>query len=716
MIDYQVRDNSELSKVIAQELELNAKGVYESLKLMDEGNTIPFIARYRKDLTNNLDDEALRNVQKKANEEKALDDRRITIFNTLNDLGIEDEILVQDILNAKTLARLEDLYRPYKPKKKTRASEAIRKGLKPLADLIFLRAQKNEIDKAIKEALKNCEELKDENDCLQGAMDIIAQDLSDNASLRDKIKKYLINNSLLCSLSKVEEDSVYRIYYDFKMPFKKLKDYQILAINRGEDQDYLKVDLVYEKEAINLILEKHLNIKNDQSFCDEILKKAMLDGYDRLIYPSVENELRLVLTEQAQEKALKVFGLNLKAALMVPPIKKQTILALDPGYRNGCKYAVVDETGQCLNTGLIFVAKPFEKFAEANKILMSEINKYGINMCVIGNGTACRETESFFSNFLKENNLKIPYLLVDESGASVYSATDLAAKELPDVPLNNRSAVSLARRVQDPLAELVKIDPKSIGVGQYQHDMNQKALKQELSGVVESCVNQVGVNLNTASAQLLSYVSGLSSAIATNIVNYRNENGSFTSRKQLSKVSKLGPKTFEQCAGFLRVDNSKEPLDNTAIHPESYEIARKFIKDFNLTLNKDTNLKEAEIEKYAKDNNIGFQTLLDINEAITKPNRDIRDNFPAPVLISSIKTIEDLKVGEVLQGVIRNVTAFGAFIDLGLHQDGLCHISELSKSFVKDPLDVVNIGQQVKVKVIDVDIEKKRIQLSIKQA
>lgn len=716
MIDYQVRDNSELSKVIAQELELNAKGVYESLKLMDEGNTIPFIARYRKDLTNNLDDEALRNVQKKANEEKALDDRRITIFNTLNDLGIEDEILVQDILNAKTLARLEDLYRPYKPKKKTRASEAIRKGLKPLADLIFLRAQKNEIDKAIKEALKNCEELKDENDCLQGAMDIIAQDLSDNASLRDKIKKYLINNSLLCSLSKVEEDSVYRIYYDFKMPFKKLKDYQILAINRGEDQDYLKVDLVYEKEAINLILEKHLNIKNDQSFCDEILKKAMLDGYDRLIYPSVENELRLVLTEQAQEKALKVFGLNLKAALMVPPIKKQTILALDPGYRNGCKYAVVDETGQCLNTGLIFVAKPFEKFAEANKILMSEINKYGINMCVIGNGTACRETESFFSNFLKENNLKIPYLLVDESGASVYSATDLAAKELPDVPLNNRSAVSLARRVQDPLAELVKIDPKSIGVGQYQHDMNQKALKQELSGVVESCVNQVGVNLNTASAQLLSYVSGLSSAIATNIVNYRNENGSFTSRKQLSKVSKLGPKTFEQCAGFLRVDNPKEPLDNTAIHPESYEIARKFIKDFNLTLNKDTNLKEAEIKKYAKDNNIGFQTLLDINEAITKPNRDIRDNFPAPVLISSIKTIEDLKVGEVLQGVIRNVTAFGAFIDLGLHQDGLCHISELSKSFVKDPLDVVNIGQQVKVKVIDVDIEKKRIQLSIKQA
>lgn len=716
MIDYQVRDNFELSKVIGQELELNVKGVFESLKLMDEGNTIPFIARYRKDLTNNLDDEALRNIQKKANEEKALDDRRITIFNTLNDLGIEDEVLVQDILNAKTLARLEDLYRPYKPKKKTRASEAIRKGLKPLADLIFLRAQKSEIDKVIKEALKNCEELKDEDDCLQGAMDIIAQDLSDNANLRLTIKKYLINNCLLSSLSKVEEDSVYRIYYDFKMPFKKLKDYQILAINRGEDQDFLKVDLVYEKEAINLILEKHLNIRNDQSFCDEILKKAMIDGYDRLIYPSVENELRLVLTEQAQEKALKVFGLNLKAALMVPPIKKQTILALDPGYRNGCKYAVVDETGQCLNTGLIFVAKPFEKFEEASKILISEINKYGINMCVIGNGTACRETESFFSNFLKENNLKIPYLLVDESGASVYSATDLAAKELPNIPLNNRSAVSLARRVQDPLAELVKIDPKSIGVGQYQHDMNQKALKQELSGVVESCVNQVGVNLNTASAQLLSYVSGLSSAIATNIVNYRNENGSFTSRKQLSKVSKLGPKTFEQCAGFLRVDNPKEPLDNTAIHPESYEIARKFIQDFNLTLNKDTNLKEEEIEKYAKENGIGFQTLLDINEAITKPNRDIRDNFPAPVLISSIKTIEDLKVGEILQGVIRNVTAFGAFIDLGLHQDGLCHISELSNSFVKDPLDVVNIGQQVKVKVIDVDVAKKRIQLSIKQA
>lgn len=714
MIEYNVKTNVELASVVAEALNLKPKAVLETLKLLDEGNTIPFIARYRKELTGSLDDEALRMIVKKTSDEKALDERRVTIFNTLNDLNIEDENLVKEILEAKSLTVLEDLYRPYKPKKKTRASEAIRKGLQDLANAIRLKASDENLEKLVQVALKNCDELKDSEDCLSGAKDILAQEASDDAKLRQQLKKYFYTQALLKTSGKKEEVSVFEMYYNFISKINKLKSHQVLAINRGEKQDFLKVEIEYEEEFINQMMSNYFNISNDLDLAEKLLKDVASDSFKRLIFPSLENEIRNDLFEKAEKESLVLFNSNLKAALLVPPMKKHTILALDPGYRNGCKFAVVDNSGKYLDSGLIYPVKPFEKIEQAHQILLETINKYQVSLCVIGNGTACRETEEFYSEMVKQYSLNVPYLLVDESGASVYSATNLAAKELPQVPLNNRSAVSLARRVQDPLAELVKIDPKSIGVGQYQHDMNQKALKQELEGVVENCVNQVGVNLNTASISLLSYVSGLNSSIATNIVAYRETNGEFTSRNQLNKVAKLGPKTFQQCAGFLRVNNSKEALDNTAIHPESYDIAKKFIQDFNLKLNQDTGLSLNDLKLYADKNNIGIETLLDINEAIAKPERDIRDDFPSPSLSLQIKRIEDLKVGEMLNGVIRNVTAFGAFVDLGLHHAGLIHISNLSNKFVKDPLEVVSIGQQVKVKVLSVDAIRGKIQLTMK--
>lgn len=716
MIEYHIRDNQGLALSIAQSVNIEAKRIIKALELLDEGNTIPFIARYRKDVTGALDDEELRIIVKNSEEEKALDERRVTIFNTLNDLGIEDDKLTQDILSADSMSRLEDLYRPYKPKKKTRASEAIRRGLTDLANLIMLHQPQDILVKAASLAMQNCDELKDYEMCVSGALDILAQNAADDAKLRDQLKKYYYRESLLQSSNKVDEETVYQIYYDFKVKLNKLKDYQTLAINRGVNNNILKVEFVVDEEAIKMMMYRFYHILNDESYTDNLLKMVADDAFKRLICPSIENEVYNKLKEDAQTKALSLFGANLKNALLVPPMRKHIILALDPGYRNGCKWAVVDEMGKCLETGLIFVVEPLKKLEQANKILKRLVDEYKISLCVIGNGTACRETEEYFSDFLSINNISIPYLLVDESGASVYSVTKLAASELPDVPLNNRSAVSLARRVQDPLAELVKIDPKAIGVGQYQHDLNQKALENELGGVVESCVNKVGVNLNTASISLLAYVSGLSKSVAENIVNYRNENGAFKSRIELNKVKKLGPKAFEQCAGFLRVNNEKEPLDNTAIHPESYQIAKAFIKHFNLKLNNPTNLDNEDLKAYALKNNIGLETLIDINEAIAKPERDIRDSFPAPKLVAKIKKLEDLVVGEVLVGVIRNVTAFGAFVDLGVHQDGLVHISELANKFVKDPMDVVAIGQQVRVKVLDVDVKKHRIQLSIKQA
>lgn len=714
MIEYKIKDNSELAQLIAETLNLKKASVLASLKLLDDGNTIPFIARYRKELTGSLDDEILREIVKKANDLKALDERRITIFNTLNELGIDDQILIDEILKADSLSRLEDLYRPYKPKKKTRASEAIRKGLQDLANAIRLKNKVENLNKLAALAMSKCDELQDINSCFDGAKDILAQEASDSANLRLQLKKYFYREAILKTSTKKQEPSVFEMYYDFLSKINKLKAYHILAINRGEKQDFLKVEFMFDEEIVNQYLKHHFNILDDDSLCDNLLKEAINDSFKRLILPSLENEIRNDLFEKAQKESLVLFNANLKAALMVPPLKQHIILALDPGYRNGCKFAIVDINGKYLDSGVIYPVKPLLDIENAHQILLKMIKQYQVSLCVIGNGTACKETEEFYTEMLKKYDLKLPYLLVDESGASIYSATTLAAKELPQVPLNNRSAVSLARRVLDPLAELVKIDPKSIGVGQYQHDMNQKALKEELLGVVENCVNQVGVNLNTASISLLSYVAGLNTTIASNIVAYRDANGEFKSRDELLKVAKLGPKTFQQCAGFLRIKNAKESLDTTAIHPESYDIARSFIQDFNLKLNQDTGLKKIDLETYAINKKIGLETLLDINEAISKPQRDIRDDFPSPSLSLSIKKIDDLKVGESLEGVIRNVTAFGAFVDLGIHHAGLIHISNLANKFVKDPLDIVSIGQKVKVKVLSVDVAKGKIQLSLK--
>ncbi len=714
MYKYEIRDDLSLSKVIAQFYNLNSKNIFEVLKLLNSGSTIPFIARYRKEVSGNLDDEFLRKIVKKYEEELSLDERRVTIFNTLNELNIDDKQLFEDILKADSLNRLEDLYRPYKPKKKTKASEAIRKGLLPLSKSIKENKSENELNILATSILNSNDELKDLKDCFQGASDIIAQELSDSEKVRSRIKRHLLKNGLIKSVNKKDEDSVYRNYYNFTAMINKIKAHQVLALNRGEVNDYLKVDLEMDEEFALLVLNQELNVKNSNEFVAGILKETVKDCFKRLLYPSIENEIRTMLTTRASEESFVLFSKNLKQLLLTPPIKNKRILALDPGYKNGCKYATVDEFGKYLSSGVVYITKPNLKITEAKEILLTEIKNKNINLVAIGNGTACRETEEFYVALNKENDLKIPYVLVDESGASVYSATELAAKELPNVDLNNRSAVSLARRILDPLAELVKIDPKAIGLGQYQHDLNQKLLQKELDGVVENCVNLVGVDVNSASASLLSYISGLNKTLVDNIVKYREINGGFNSRQELLKVAKMGSKTFEQCVGFLRVENINEPLDNSAIHPESYNIAKKFISDFNLKLNSNTNLSNEEIKEYASKNNLGYETLLDINNAICKAKRDVREDFASPTLSFDIKDVKDLKIGDILEGTVRNITNFGAFIDLGIHHSGLLHISEISNNFIKNVSDVLSVGDRVKVKIIEIDIAKNKLQLTMK--
>lgn len=714
MYKYEIRDDLSLSKIIAQFYNLNSKNIFEVLKLLNSGSTIPFIARYRKEVSGNLDDEFLRKIVKKYEEELSLDERRVTIFNTLNELNIDDKQLFEDILKADSLNRLEDLYRPYKPKKKTKASEAIRKGLLPLSKSIKENKSENELNILATSILNSNDELKDLKDCFQGASDIIAQELSDSEKVRSRIKRHLLKNGLIKSVNKKDEDSVYRNYYNFTAMINKIKAHQVLALNRGEANDYLKVDLEMDEEFALLVLNQELNVKNSNEFVAGILKETVKDCFKRLLYPSVENEIRTMLTTRASEESFVLFSKNLKQLLLTPPIKNKRILALDPGYKNGCKYATVDEFGKYLSSGVVYITKPNLKITEAKEILLTEIKNKNINLVAIGNGTACRETEEFYVALNKENDLKIPYVLVDESGASVYSATELAAKELPNVDLNNRSAVSLARRILDPLAELVKIDPKAIGLGQYQHDLNQKLLQKELDGVVENCVNLVGVDVNSASASLLSYISGLNKTLVDNIVKYREINGGFNSRQELLKVAKMGSKTFEQCVGFLRVENINEPLDNSAIHPESYNIAKKFISDFNLKLNSNTNLSNEEIKEYASKNNLGYETLLDINNAICKAKRDVREDFASPTLSFDIKDVKDLKIGDILEGTVRNITNFGAFIDLGIHHSGLLHISEISNNFIKNVSDVLSVGDRVKVKIIEIDIAKNKLQLTMK--
>lgn len=719
-MNYIEKNDKELSLVLSQQTGLTAKHIEAAIELLNQDNTIPFIARYRKELTGSMDDEVLRNLQSDYNDLLAIESRRKTIFNTLETLGVEDEKLTKDILSATTLTRLEDLYRPYKPKRKTRATIAISRGLEPLSKLIL--NQKNDetlLDWATsfletQEEKEGMKKLQTIDEVLLGANDILAEQANDSADLRSILIRFFYREGLLTSETKTEEDTVFRLYYNYRSPINKSVGHRILAINRGEKQDILKVSIELDEAIWLPQIENFFKMKKDNSLAATLLQAVCQDSYKRLLKPSLENQIRNELTENAHQEAIELFKINLKNALLVPPMKKNVILALDPGYRHGCKWAVVNESGDHLESGIIYPIEPFKKIRESEKILKDTIHKNKVTLCVIGNGTGGRETEQFFSDFIKKENLKIGFLLVDESGASVYSASPISQEELPDIELNLRSAVSLARRVQDPLAELVKIEPNAIGVGQYQHDMNQKLLLTTLQGVTETCVNQVGVSLNTASPSLLSYVAGISKTLATNIVNYRKENGPYTSRAQLKKVPKLGPKAFEQAAGFLRIEQGKNPFDNTSIHPESYDIAKKLMNEFSLTLYQPTNLSDAQLAMFAIKEKVGLETLRDINEAISMPARDIRDSFPTPKISIDVMSIEDLKVGQTLNGVVRNVTAFGAFVDLGVHQDGLVHISEMSNTFVKDPTTIVKVGQEVTVRILEVDVEKKRISLSMK--
>ena len=719
-MNYIEKNDKELSVVLAQQTGLLTNHIEAAIELLNQDNTIPFIARYRKELTGSMDDEVLRNLQSDYIDLIAIESRRKTIFNTLETLGIEDEKLFKEILNATSMTRLEDLYRPYKPKRKTRATIAIARGLEPLSQLIL----KKDADEKLlgwatsfletQEEREGMKKLQTIDEVFLGASDILSEQANDSADLRSILVRLFYQEGLLISETKTEEDTVYRLYYNYKSPVNKSAGHRILAINRGEKQDILKVSIELDDALWLPQIENFFKLKKDNSLASTLLQAVCEDSYKRLLKPSLENQIRSELTEKAHQEAIELFKINLKNALLVPPMKKNVILALDPGYRHGCKWAVVNESGDHLESGIIYPIEPFKKIRESEQVLKNTILKNKVTLCVIGNGTGGRETEQFFSEFIKKEGLKIGFLLVDESGASVYSASPISQEELPDLELNIRSAVSLARRVQDPLAELVKIEPNAIGVGQYQHDMNQKLLLTTLGGVTESCVNQVGVSLNTASPSLLSYVAGISKTLATNIVNYRKENGPYTSRAQLKKVPKLGPKAFEQAAGFLRIEQGKNPFDNTSIHPESYDIAKKLMNEFNLTLYQPTNLSDAQLAMFAIKEKVGLETLRDINEAISQLPRDIRDSFPTPKISMDVMSIEDLKVGQTLNGVVRNVTAFGAFVDLGVHQDGLVHISQLSNSFVKDPTTVVKVGQEVTVRILEVDVDKKRISLTMK--
>ncbi len=714
------KTNIDYAKQLSTKLDLNSKHIQAFLELNEEGNTIPFIARYRKELIGSMDDNQLRVILDDYQQLVNLDERRNTIINTLNDLNIDDEELEKNILQATTMSELEDLYRPYKPKKKTRASVAIARGLEPLSEAIRNKKSDIELQAMAEDFLKNqmiidkTKPLTTIEEAYLGASDILAQEVSDDPTIRQSLKKEFTKNGILISKTKIEEDSVFRLYYNYTEPIKKVADHRLLAMNRGEAQDILKVSLELDENYWLRHLVYYFRCNKQESLADKLLLEVCLDAYKRLIKPSIENEIRGHMTSDAHEKALELFSINLRNALLVPPMKTKVVLALDPGYRNGCKWAVVDASGKVLDAGLIFPILFKNRLKEAQDTVVTMIKKYDVELVVLGNGTASRETELFLADVLKTNQLDIPYLMVDESGASVYSASPISSIELPDLELNLRSAVSLARRVQDPLAELVKIDPKSIGVGQYQHDMNQKRLDTILGGVVESVVNQIGVSLNTASPSLLSYVAGINKTLASNIVKYREENGPFTSRTQLKKVKALGPKAFEQAAGFLRIDKAKQPLDNTFVHPESYDVAKRLIEEYSLVFNHENKVSEKDLRAFSTSNEVGYETLVDIVEAISKPARDIRDDFPSPVLVRDVMSIEDLKVNQQLTGVVRNVTAFGAFVDLGVHQDGLVHISQMANHFVSDPTQVVQVGQTVKVRVLEVDVDKKRISLTMK--
>ena len=712
---------------LAQELNVNEKYVENVVQLLDEGNTIPFIARYRKELHGAMDDTTLRTLEERLQYLRNLEERRAAVKKSIVDQGKLTEELAAAIDSAKTLAEVEDLYRPYKQKRRTRATVAREKGLEPLAALLF--AQERDCPRpedAAREFLAPEKSVDTVTDALQGASDIIAEQISDDADIRKALRGLLSRQGRLACCAATEEDSVYRLYYDFEQALSKLQGHQILAINRGEKEGVLKVSVTLDRDQALPLLRRA--VVKPGSPAMEFIKSAAEDAYDRLIFPSLEREARSLLTEQANEGAIGQFALNLKPLLMQPPVKGKVTMGLDPGYRMGCKVAVVDGTGKVLDTAVVYPTYGERQEREAIAVLAGLITKHGVENIAIGNGTASRETEQMAVKLIRQVNeagAHVSYMIVSEAGASVYSASKLAAEEFPQFDVNLRSAVSIARRLQDPLAELVKIDPKAIGVGQYQHDMPPKQLDEALGGVVEDCVNAVGVDINTASPSLLQRVAGLNGTTAKNVVAYREENGPFTSRAQIKKVPKLGPKAFQQCAGFLRVPESKSVLDNTAVHPESYDAAKALLELMGYTLadvkaeklsDLPARLKAYGEAKAAAAVGTGVPTLRDITAELLKPGRDVRDELPQPILRTDVMEMKDLKPGMVLTGTVRNVIDFGAFVDIGVHQDGLVHISQISGKFIKHPSEVLTVGDVVKVVVLDVDEKKNRISLSIKQA
>ena len=714
----------DINQKITEELGVKLWQVEAAVKLIDEGNTIPFIARYRKEATGTLDDEQLRKLYERLVYLRNLEEKKEQVLASIEEQGKLTEELKKQILEAQTQVVVEDLYRPYRPKRRTRATIAKEKGLEPLSTLIMLQKTKESLAEVAKQYINEEKGVANVQEALEGARDIIAENISDEADYRSWIRKQTMQKGHIISSAKDEKaESVYENYYEFDEPVNRLAGYRTLALNRGEKEKFLTVKIEAPQEDILRYLEKKI-IHGENLSTTQILKEAIEDSYKRLIAPAIEREIRGELTEKAEDGAIEVFGKNLEQLLMQPPIVGHTVLGWDPAFRTGCKLAVVDPTGKVVDTTVIYPTAPTtpQKIQAAKETLKKLIAKYNISLISVGNGTASRESEMIIVDLLKEIPQKVQYIIVNEAGASVYSASKLATEEFPNFDVGQRSAASIARRLQDPLAELVKIDPKSIGVGQYQHDMNQKKLNDTLSGVVESCVNRVGVDLNTASAPLLSYISGITSAIAKNIVAYREEQGRFETRKQLLKVAKLGPKAFEQCAGFLRIQNGKNPLDTTSVHPESYEAAEKLLKKQGFTTEDicagklaGLSLTIKDYKKLAEELEIGEITLRDIVKELERPGRDPRDEMPKPILRTDVLEMKDLKEGMILKGTVRNVIDFGAFVDIGVHQDGLVHISQMTnKKFIKHPLEVVSVGDIVDVKVMSVDLKKKRIQLTMK--
>ena len=711
----------DIIQTLQQEFSIRKEQVEQTVRLLDEGNTVPFIARYRKEMTGALDDQVIRHLAERLAALRNMEEKREQVMRSITEQGAMTEELEAKLLAAQTQTELDDLYRPYRPKRRTRASIAREKGLAPLAEYIWGQAYLVPLEEYAQAFVSEELGVETVEDAIQGAKDILAEQISDDAALRQILREEILRSGMLTAQKNAQapEESVYEMYYDYTEPVKRMASHRVLALNRGEKEGVLKVALEVDEPVLLQKLARPI-IKKD-SPAKDILEEIITDSYKRLLAPSLERELRSALTEQAEEAALSVFQENLKQLLLQPPIKGKTVLALDPAYRTGCKIAVMDETGKPLATTVVYPTPPQNKTKEAEEVLRKLIAAHDVDLIVIGNGTASRESEQFIADMISRLDKKVYYVIANEAGASVYSASPLGAAEFPEYDVALRSAVSIGRRIQDPLAELVKIDPKSIGVGQYQHDMNQKRLGEVLGGVVEDCVNRVGVDLNTASPSLLSYVAGINGTVAKNILAYREENGMFHNRKELKKVPKLGPKAFEQCAGFLRIAESDMPLDKTGVHPESYDAAKKVLTLAGYTLDDVTNggisglsKKIPLTEETAQQIGVGLPTLQDIVKELEKPGRDPREDAPAPILRSDVLEIEDLKPGMVLKGTVRNVIDFGVFVDIGVHQDGLVHISKICDRYIKHPLEAVKLGDVVTVKVLDIDVARKRIALSMR--